>query len=126
MEPYWHNEEHGLTIYHGDNKEVMLDIDTDSIDFCVTSPPYAQGLEYERGLDWDGLWNLIDETSSILYECMKPSAFCLCKLYPAGIYHTVPVGEWENIWTFRKPPNEKETSTLTQISMIGGKYEIRD
>lgn len=22
MEPYWHNEEHGLTIYHGDLVEV--------------------------------------------------------------------------------------------------------
>lgn len=159
MESYWHNEEHGLTIYHGDNTEVMWDIDTDSIDFCVTSPPYAQGLEYEQGLDWDGLWDLIDETSSTLYECMKPSAFCmvnfgettkyertmaelyngafignnwimhsrriwhkpfaLCGFSPAGINNTVPIGEWENIWTFRKPPNEKEKFRCRELTTHG-------
>lgn len=42
--------------------------------FC-TSPPYAQGLEYEKGLDYDGLWNLIYDVAVLSLPKCKPSGF---------------------------------------------------
>jgi len=46
-EPYWHDEDAGLAIYHGDMREVLpaLGLQADCI---VTDPPYQ-----ETSLDWD-------------------------------------------------------------------------
>jgi len=115
--------------------------------FC-TSPPYAQGKEYEVGLDYEGLWALMAGVAEAALPICKPSGFffvnfgettkyprCMAELYmtvftDAGwkmhsrrIWHkhfsacgfpvtcnlyTIPVAEWECIWTFRKPPNTRE------------------
>ena len=45
LQPYWEDEEHGLTIYHGDCLEVMPRLDR-RFDLCLTDPPYGIGLEY--------------------------------------------------------------------------------
>ena len=49
MKPYWRNEEHDLTIYHGDCLEVMPELGRE-FDLCLTDPPY--GLNF-RGAKWD-------------------------------------------------------------------------
>jgi len=40
MAPYWSNDEHGLTIYHGDCVEVMPQLEQ-RFDLCLTDPPYG-------------------------------------------------------------------------------------
>ena len=47
MTPYWTNEQHGLSIYHGDCLEVMPGLGRE-FDLCLTDPPYGV-TEYE----WD-------------------------------------------------------------------------
>ncbi len=127
--------------------------------FC-TSPPYAQGLEYEKGLDYDGLWNLVSDVAVLSLPKCKPSGFffvnfgettkytpktmaqlytdCFtdagwimhsrrmwkkkfasCNLTGAMTAHTIPAAEWENIWTFRKPPNSKEVHRDKKLSLRG-------
>jgi site-specific DNA-methyltransferase (adenine-specific) len=44
VKPYY--EHGGITIYHGDCREVLPQLPPDSIDVCVTSPPYNVGLDY--------------------------------------------------------------------------------
>lgn len=43
----------------------------------------------------------------------------LVKFSPSGIQHTIPAAEWEYLWTFRKPPNEKEEKRDTKLSAHG-------
>lgn len=40
MQPYWHNEQHGLTIYLGDCLDVLSALPAGIAQCCVTSPPY--------------------------------------------------------------------------------------
>jgi len=48
MQAYF--ERDGVTLYHGDCLDVLADMPADSIDTCITDPPY--GLEF-MGKDWD-------------------------------------------------------------------------
>lgn len=41
--PYYHDETSGITIYHGDCREVLPTLDTASIDLVLTDPPYGIG-----------------------------------------------------------------------------------
>jgi len=59
----------------GDAKAVMATLPADSIDLVVTSPPYAQGLEYEEGLDWRGLYELMSGVAGAALPAIKPSGF---------------------------------------------------
>ena len=45
-EPYYHDEQSGITIYHGDCREILPLMEP--VDLVVTSPPYNVGKEYER------------------------------------------------------------------------------
>lgn len=150
MKPFWENAEHGLRIYCGDCLEMLPQLEAagERFDFGVTSPPYAQGLEYEVGLDWNGLRVLIGQLAQVAIGAFHPSAFfmvnfgettkyertmaelhneawreagwlmhsrriwkkpfAMTKFSAAGINFTIPVAEWEYIWTFRNPPNVRE------------------
>lgn len=50
MKPYY--DHGGITIYHGDNCEVLGSLDRQSFDLAVTSPPYDDLREY-GGHEWD-------------------------------------------------------------------------
>ena len=62
MKPYYDHK--GITIYHGDNVEIMSGLSADSIDLAVTSPPY-DNLRTYGGHTWDfegvaaGLWRVV-------------------------------------------------------------------
>jgi site-specific DNA-methyltransferase (adenine-specific) len=46
MKPYY--DQGGITIYHGDCREILLQIDSDSIDLLLTDPPYGISEETNR------------------------------------------------------------------------------
>ena len=62
-------------IEQGDALSVLAGMDADSIDLIITSPPYAQGLEYEEGLDWRGLYDLMSGVAKAALPAVKPSGF---------------------------------------------------
>lgn len=127
----------------------------------MTSPPYAQGKEYEQGLDYDGLWALVEDTARAVAEVARSGAFfcinfgettkydkhpkrqapdgsidrtmghlytvtmkragwrphsrrvwkkCFPRIRAAAYNHTmtIPVAEFENVWTWRLPGGDRE------------------
>lgn len=50
MKPYWSNEQHGLSIYHGDCLEVMPGLGRE-FDLCLTDPPWGIGKA-----EWDNVF----------------------------------------------------------------------
>jgi site-specific DNA-methyltransferase (adenine-specific) len=48
MKPYYQDEQ--VTLYHGDNREVLKTLPDNSVDACVTDPPYELGF---MGRKWD-------------------------------------------------------------------------
>jgi len=59
----------------GDCHDVLRDMEAESVDLFCTSPPYAQGKEYELGLDWHGLRDLMADVAHASYAVAKPSGF---------------------------------------------------
>lgn len=62
-------------IIQGDCREALVGMSGVTL-FC-TSPPYAQGLEYEEGLDWDGLYILMNDVARLSYEATVDSGWFL-------------------------------------------------
>ena len=52
MTPYY-QDDHGLTLYHGDALAVLREMPSESVDCCVTSPPYY-GLRMYGKPQWEG------------------------------------------------------------------------
>lgn len=62
-------------VWQGDCLERLRELPEGSVDLFATSPPYAQGLEYEHGLDWHGLRELIAGVAQAAFEPCKPSSW---------------------------------------------------
>ena len=71
MTPYYENN--GITLYHGDCREIVADLDVESIDAVVTDPPYGlafMGKDWDHGIPGEHFW------SAFLRAC-KPGAHLL-------------------------------------------------
>jgi site-specific DNA-methyltransferase (adenine-specific) len=74
IEPYYKDE--NSSIYHGDSLEVLKNLPSESIDCCITSPPYYNlrnyGVEGQLGNEasykeyLDKLFNIYDEVKRVL------------------------------------------------------------
>ena len=54
--PYYQDER--VTLYHGDNRDILATLPDNSVDSCVTDPPYELGF---MGKKWDGSGIAYDE-----------------------------------------------------------------
>jgi DNA modification methylase len=73
MKPYYQDDM--VTVYHGDNRAVLANIDSDSIDSCVTDPPYELGF---MGKGWDGSGIAYDtDLWSEVWRVLKPGGHLL-------------------------------------------------
>lgn len=61
MTPYYHDEHAGITIYHGDCRDVLPTLADGSVDLVLTDPPYGVGKKYASYDDTEeNLRELID------------------------------------------------------------------
>jgi site-specific DNA-methyltransferase (adenine-specific) len=79
MKPYF--EENGITVYHGDCREVLKELPSDSVDCVITSPPYNADKKYKDSQD-DNLpipeyFEFINNVASNLHRVSRPGAFAL-------------------------------------------------
>jgi DNA modification methylase len=73
MNPYYQDDM--VTLYHGDNRAVLANMDSDSIDSCVTDPPYELGF---MGKGWDGSGIAYDvELWVEVWRVLKPGGHLL-------------------------------------------------
>jgi DNA modification methylase len=90
MEPYWSNEQHGLSIYCGDCMDVMPQLGRE-FDLCLTDPPYGLDFPYPEYTDTrENLSALID---GFLPLCRSQCARCvvLCGITQMHLY---PDPDW--------------------------------
>jgi len=100
MKPYWRDEKHDLTIYHGDCLEVMPALER-RFDLCLTDPPYNVGYgyaDYEDTLPPDEYraWQL--NVAEEVLQVAAPQAHFWYLNYPefaAYVFVAVPeITEW--------------------------------
>jgi DNA modification methylase len=63
-----------LDIRHGDNKELIKDLENDSIDLIYFNPPFGITKKYwDKDLDWDSLfpemWRVLKPNGTIIIHC---------------------------------------------------------
>jgi len=148
------------TLHGRDCHNAMADMDDESVDLIVTSPPYAFGKQYEKGKDIAWLEDLLQGMANQAIRVLKPSAFCFVnfpvstyfpemneEMYnrvfrnnagfvfhsrriwkkpiatlsppPSAIRMSIPFGEVENLFTFRKPPNSPEKNIYRDLASRG-------
>ena len=73
-------------IHCGDNVEYLKTLSADSIDSCITDPPYGMSI---AGVDWDHSVPPV-ETWKEVYRVLKPGAFVLSFCNPE-FYHRMAV-----------------------------------
>ena len=82
MRPFFCSDDDGITIYHGDNLEVLAQLERESVDLVVTSPPFNANMEYEQGL-WSSLLEYrrwLCERFIALWNVCSSGAWVVCEL----------------------------------------------
>jgi DNA modification methylase len=93
---FWESEESNVTLFHGDAREQLKSVPTDTVDITITSPPYWDILNRKRTADYkdirhygnkDGDLGIIasyngflDELARVFREVhrtMKPNSYCV-------------------------------------------------
>ncbi len=116
IEPYYQRD--GITIYHGDCREILPQLEAESVDLVLTDPPYNVGVDYGEHNDrmtrrefiaWADRWffecRRIADTVLITgqarlpdYAMLEPWKWLLCWWKPAAMGRS-PVGfcNWEPV-----------------------------
>uniref|UniRef100_A0A6M3IH58 Putative methyltransferase n=1 Tax=viral metagenome TaxID=1070528 RepID=A0A6M3IH58_9ZZZZ len=116
IEPYYDHK--GITIFHGDCREILPTLEADSVDLVLTDPPYNVGVEYGKETDdqrndyrlWCASWffycrrlaSTIALTPGIVnlvhWYLLDPPNWLLCWHKPAAMGRS-PVGfcNWEPV-----------------------------
>lgn len=71
-------------LFTGNCLEVLKDVDDNSIDSCITDPPYGMGMEH-----WDNEVPSVEIWKEVL-RVLKPGSFCLSFCSPQ-LYHQMAV-----------------------------------
>jgi site-specific DNA-methyltransferase (adenine-specific) len=142
MKPYYHDEHAGITIYHGDCREVLPTL-TEKVDAVVTDPPYGIGWSratwnddpaaYPELMGW-----LVGESNRIVPDGFvfvfqgMPNVghfhewfpdgwrlFAACKNFaqirPTGVWHS-----WDPVVFWRNGPNTApNTATVNRDYHVG-------
>lgn len=94
MKPYY--EHAGITIYHGDCRDVMPHVDADAV---VTDPPYGIGFGYASYDDTRDAWyRLMDDTVPVMRAKARFVAMPACDRYSMAWWYTNHAPDWMVCW----------------------------
>jgi len=71
--PYYHDEVSGITIYHGDCREVLPTLGSGVADMVITSPPYNAGMEYDKWESLEQFYGFLQEAVDAIHASLKDS-----------------------------------------------------
>lgn len=67
-------------IYHGDARDILREIEPNSIALSVWSPPYFVGKNYESDLSFDDWQNLLQNVIQLHFQIIKPGGFLVINI----------------------------------------------
>jgi DNA modification methylase len=139
-EPYYHDEASGITIYHGDCRDILPDLKADAVDLALTDPPYNVGIDYGTHDDnmppdewrrWASSWLLpllAASTSTLIsvgqarcadYAMVAPWKWLLCWWKPAAMGRS-PVGpcNWEPMALWGEGSGSKRGNDFVRAPIV--------
>ena len=110
IEPYYHDEKYGLTIYHGDCLEIMPILPDKSIDMILCDLPYGTtACKWDTIIPFAPLWKeykrLIKDNGAIVLTASQPFTSALVMSNPGWFRY-----EW--IWVKNKPTGAFNSKTM--------------
>lgn len=93
------------TIYCGDARQLLLQIEPNSIALSVWSPPYFVGKEYEEHLSYDEWQNLLSTVIRLHFPILKPGGFLAINIADILVFkdQTMPRIQAESVNRKRSP-----------------------
>jgi site-specific DNA-methyltransferase (adenine-specific) len=75
-------EDRDVSIYHGDCREILRMLPSESIDMVLTDPPYGVGYRGRWCSDWEAIAGDDEPTAMLaafseIWRVLKPNSFCL-------------------------------------------------
>lgn len=67
-------------VYCGDNRDLMRQIEPNSISLSFWSPPYFLGKDYEKDSTYDSWQKLLKEVIELHYNVLKPGGFLVINI----------------------------------------------
>jgi len=61
-----------LALFECDCRDLLRQIESESVDLAITSPPYSMGKEYETGANLDNFINMHTQLFPEIYRILKP------------------------------------------------------
>lgn len=83
LRPAYHRCAHYLqpnAVYQGDARELLRNIEPNSIALSVWSPPYFVGKSYESGLSFDDWQMLLSQVITLHFSIIKPGGFLVVNI----------------------------------------------
>jgi len=83
--PFIHpmHDSDGRTVYNADCRAVMRQMQTESVDLFVTSPPYQVGMDYEKGVKFGEWVDLLRDAASAMWFTCKPGGYAVVNFGPS-------------------------------------------
>jgi len=80
IKPYF--EDHGITLYHGDAREILPELETETFDMALTDPPYLVSYSGRWGSDieiikGDSESSWVEPVFTEVWRLLKPDSLCL-------------------------------------------------
>jgi DNA modification methylase len=78
--PYYEHD--GITLYHGDCREILPELESETFDLALTDPPYLVSYSGRWGSDWEPIAGDCDPSWVLpvyadLFRVLKPDSMCL-------------------------------------------------
>jgi site-specific DNA-methyltransferase (adenine-specific) len=67
-------------IYCGDSRQLLKQIEANSISLSFWSPPYFLGKDYEQGVSYDQWQEMLEEVIKLHYTILKPGGFMVINI----------------------------------------------
>lgn len=97
MNPYY--DHGGITIYHGDCREVLLTLNAESADSIITDPPYGVGVKYGENYDDSrtDYWPWFREIIVMMRRCSP------IVIFPHKVSALHEINDWDWLGAWIKP-----------------------
>jgi len=102
-------------IYLGDARELIPQIESDSISCSVWSPPYHVGKEYEKGVTYQQWVEMLHEVIQLHYRILKPGGFLVINIADILSFSD------ENLPRFQAANIDKHRSSVTREDVLAAK-----
>ncbi len=113
-------------IYHGDARELLAQIQPNSIALSIWSPPYFVGKEYEADLTFTDWQNLLSTVIARHYAIIKPSGFLVVNIADILVFKdpAIPKIQAEVVSNKRSPVTREDVLKAMSEHPHYNRYQI--